>query len=722
MTHTCSAAVTRLRDWHRYLSALRQRRLWVWSGSVCVSALKPLWQAFPAPHVWIGAAPPEALPRDVHFLTLKQARTQLGREVGTLVVDAREQFDADAFGAIAGALTGGGVAIVVTADTVGAADGLFDQWRRQVMAEDPYVLSIPDGGLAALPIPPAQPVSPSRGAAVPPIVRSESRLAWPLAQQQAITADQRQALMVLKGAPERAVTVLTAARGRGKSAVLGLAVAAWLQEGAFETLWLTAPRAVAVEALFERVQCLCPEGRRDGNRFQLGERALQFIAPDALIQQLQDEGTALPEVLLVDEAAALPLPFLRRWLSRCPHVVLSTTLHGYEGSAHGFTDYIQQLQQRLHSQTHAAGVLHYELLMPIRWAADDPLEALTARLLRLEAAPCPVLANGALHIETVGQAQLLAQPALLDQVFGLLVQAHYRTSPSDLQTLLDHPALSLWAACVASETGVSQVAAVVMAFDEGGLSEDLAQAVADGRRRPPGHLLPQTLALHTGNPEVARQRWRRITRIAVHPECRRQGIGSRLLAHVHHASAQDGIDLLGVSFGGKPSTLAFWQHNGFTTVRVGLKDDTVTGERAVMMARECRKSHVSVASLSGLFWPTFIVQLAFELAELSPMRVAALLRDRHKSLPPTDGTERDALRRFGEEKAPLASVRPFLQRALLRYADALTLEEVAVMAGMLLQGRSETWAKTQLPQLAGKRAFEQWLRGKVALWARYSAC
>lgn len=717
MTQACSAAVARLQCWQRYLTAMRQRRLVEWSGVKNPAILAPVWQVFPTPHVWIGAELPTVLPESVRFLNLKQARTQLGREVGTLVIDARTAFDADAFGAIAGALIGGGVVVLLTSVDAKPVNG-FEQWRRRVMADDPDVLTVPTGGLKDLPLPPAIPASCTGYGKTPACSSLLPSSVWQAVKQQAVTADQADAIDILYGAPQRALTLLSAARGRGKSAALGLAVAAWLQEGNLNTLWLTAPRAASVDALFERVQALCPQGVRDGNQFQWGASTVRFIAPDALSQYLQESDAVAPALLVVDEAAALPLPFLKCWLEACPHVVLSTTQHGYEGSAQGFAHHIQQMSE----QANANGYQCCELDMPIRWAANDPLERLTTRLLCLDAAPCSSLNDGDWHIEALKPQYLVAQPELLHEVFGLLVKAHYRTTPSDLQTLLDHPSLSLWVGFVkASASSASQVAAVVMTFDEGGLEAELAQAVADGRRRPPGHLLPQTLALHTGDAGVARQRWRRITRIAVHPQCRRQGLGSRVLAHVHQCAQREGIDQLGVSFGGKLSTLAFWQRNGFTAVRVGLKDDTVTGERAIMMARACG-STTAVAAISAQFWPTFIIQLAFELASMSPVLIAALLRDQYKELPALDDVEHDAIRRFGDEKAPLASVRQPLQRALLRNAHRLIQEDCAVLAGVLLQGRSEPWVRAQLPQLAGKRAVEQWLRAKVALWARYSAC
>ena len=715
MTDTHTATIACLQRWQCYLAATRQRRLWVWpTSNVSDHDLNAFWQVFAGPHLWIGDDVMPNLPVVVRPLGWKQARTQLGQEAGSLVIDARTHVDADALGAVTGALKGGGVVIMLVEE---APHGRFEQWCRQLWADDRSVITVDSQGLSALPLPPSMPSCHDTHTAVGPAVAIGSS-PWDIIRQQTATADQQNALDCLQGAPARALTVLTAARGRGKSAALGMAIAAWLHDGDFEQLWLTAPRAAATHALFDHLQRHCPAGTREGNHFTLAGKTVHFLAPDVLTQQLENEGLC-PALLLVDEAAALPLPFLQQWLACCPHVVLSTTLHGYEGSAHGFSHFLDRYTAQ--SAFSPSSFCHCVLATPVRWANDDPLEALVTRMLCLDARPWAQLDAGPMRIEAVSQSQLLEQSALLHQIFGLLVQAHYRTSPSDLQTLLDHPALSLWIARVDERATAPHVIAVVMAFDEGALSTELAEAVTNGRRRPRGHLLPQTLALHAGDPAIAQQRWRRITRIAVHPQRQRQGIGSLLLKHVYQCCQREGVDLLGASFGGKCSTLAFWQRNNFSAVRVGLKDDTVTGERAVMVAQACH-DHALLPSLRSSFWSTFRIQLAFELATLSPTLVAMLLNEPSIPVPSLSAEERAAVYRFGCEKAPLASVRPLLQQALLRHAGTLSAIDRAVMAGVLFQGRSETWARAQLPQLAGKRAFEQWLREKVALWSRNSAC
>lgn len=66
--------------------------------------------------------------------------------------------------------------------------------------------------------------------------------------------------------------------------------------------------------------------------------------------------------------------------------------------------------------------------------------------------------------------------------------------------------------------------------DEGGLSQELSQAVWAGFRRPRGNLVAQSLAAHGSNPLAATLRGRRVSRIAVHPARQREGTGQQLIA------------------------------------------------------------------------------------------------------------------------------------------------------------------------------------------------
>lgn len=78
--------------------------------------------------------------------------------------------------------------------------------------------------------------------------------------------------------------------------------------------------------------------------------------------------------------------------------------------------------------------------------------------------------------------------------------------------------------------GENEIAGALWLVDEGGLSQELSQAVWAGFRRPRGNLVAQSLAAHGSNPLAATLRGRRVSRIAVHPARQREGVGQQLIA------------------------------------------------------------------------------------------------------------------------------------------------------------------------------------------------
>ena len=119
--------------------------------------------------------------------------------------------------------------------------------------------------------------------------------------------------------------MLSADRGRGKSAVLGLAGERRLAESG--------------SGLDDSGDGPFP--RYSGDTFAHAERALaemperlaglSYVSPDRVAQ-----GDVLADLLLVDEAAAIPTPLLEAMLARHSRIVFATTEHGYEGTGRGF--------------------------------------------------------------------------------------------------------------------------------------------------------------------------------------------------------------------------------------------------------------------------------------------------------------------------------------------------------------------------------------------------
>ncbi|GAA0582141.1 tRNA(Met) cytidine acetyltransferase TmcA [Halomonas salifodinae] len=725
--------------WRGALAERRWRGL-VWlagDAEACRARACGLWNAAAwARPLWIANHLPAGFAE--HGLPPGKARTRLGGEHDLVVIDAQgegEGFDPEAFGALAGTLRAGGLLVLLTPEDWGARPD--DDYRR--LAEHPYrVEQLSARYLARLArlLADAPEVLGWRPGTPPaPPLLGEAAPAMSSPDADCLTPDQAEAVARLVKLRRRRPLVLTADRGRGKSAALGIACARWLAAGE-PRIVLTAPRPAALEALFERLAALCPEGRRQGNDFRLeaSGQAVCFLAPDALMAALDaGEIDANGGLLLVDEAAAIPAPLLGRWLRHFPRLIFATTVHGYEGSGRGFALRFREHLDRLAPQWRGLS-----LSTPVRWAPGDPLEALTDRLLLLDAEPpdppamLPPVSTlsrrrlllldaepadppaalppvSTLSRRRLRRAELAVDEPHLRALFGLLVQAHYRTQPSDLRQLLDGPGLHI----TSLEAGGTPLA-VTLCVEEGGFSAELAERVARGERRPRGHLLAQSLAAHAGSRAALRARLRRVMRIAVHGECRRQGLGEALLATELAQARHDGIDLLGASFGAEPGLLAFWRAAGFRTVRLGLTREASSGEHAAMVVCPTSPAGEALAAeLAGAFQALLPSLLAFELKALEPELALALLAE--GEAPALTPAQRRDLEDVAFARRAPALARPALQAALRRaLARGAPHDDHAwLLVAALFQGRDTAWLARVLT-LSGRREVEVRLRQALA--------
>ncbi len=522
--------------------------------------------------LWVTSSPSGHGPAVV----AEKLRPRLGSELDALVFDAWAGFEPDAFGAATGMVRGGGVVLLLTpslAEWPNHADPAlqrFTSWpssyrdiRSRFLLRFAQIISTSDtiqrisqeDALPELPFPP------------PATVFNPEKICRTIDQQRAVNA----ICHVVHGHRRRPL-VLTADRGRGKSSALGIAAAQLLRHG-LPRILVTAPGLDAAAVVFQQARRLLPDAESSRGALQWKGRHIRFAAPDRLIRQPQ---TA--DLLLVDEAAAIPAPLLEILLKQYARIVFSTTLHGYEGTGRGFSIRFRDTLNRL---TPGWRALH--LSRPIRWAENDPLEQFTFRALLLNASPATDKAMESASPKScklvqLERDQLLNNEPLLSELFGLLVLAHYRTRPADLRNLLDGPALSIYALL---HNG--HVAATALVVREGGLDEALAKQVWLGRRRIHGHLLAQSLAVHAGFPEAAQLRYARIMRLAVHPAAQRRGLGTRLVTELVRKGADEGVDAIGTSFGATPELLDFWHRAAFRTVRLGLRREASSGSHAAFM-------------------------------------------------------------------------------------------------------------------------------------------
>ncbi|HAG9686089.1 TPA: tRNA(Met) cytidine acetyltransferase [Escherichia coli] len=504
------------------------RRLLVLSGEErwCFDHALKLRDALPGDWLWISPQPDAE-----NHCSPSALQTLLGREFRHAVFDARHGFDAAAFAALSGTLKAGSWLVLLLP--------VWDEWENQPDADSLRWSDCPDPIATPHFVQHFKRVLTANNDAILwrqnqpfSLAHFTPRTDWHPATG-APQPEQQQLLQQLLTMPP-GVAAVTAARGRGKSALAGQLISRIAGSAI-----VTAPAKAATDVLAQFA----------GEKFR-------FIAPDALLAS--DEQA---DWLVVDEAAAIPAPLLYQLVSRFPRTLLTTTVQGYEGTGRGFLLKFCARFPHLH---------RFELQQPIRWAQGCPLEKMVSEALVFDDENFTHTPQGNIVISAFEQTLWRSEPETPLKVYQLLSGAHYRTSPLDLRRMMDAPGQHFLQAA-----GGNEIAGALWLVDESGLSQELSQAVWAGFRRPRGNLVAQSLAAHGSNPLAATLRGRRVSRIAVHPTRQREGTGRQLIAgalqYIHD------LDYLSVSFGYTEELWRFWQRCGFVLVRMGNHREASSG-------------------------------------------------------------------------------------------------------------------------------------------------
>ncbi|XP_026864626.2 RNA cytidine acetyltransferase [Electrophorus electricus] len=369
----------------------------------------------------------------------------------------------------------------------------------------------------------------------------------------------------------RSTVALTAARGRGKSAALGLALAAAVAFG-YSNIFVTSPSPDNLHTLFEFIfkgfdalqyqehldyeiiQSLNPEFNKAVvrvNIFKEHRQTIQYIHPADAVKLGQ------AELVAIDEAAAIPLPLVKKLLG--PYLVfLSSTINGYEGTGRSLSlKLIQQLrqqsadsQQSLSAENKmtstarlvAARTLHeVSLHESIRYAPGDAVEKWLNEILCLDCLSVPRIISGCPLPETcdlyyVNRDTLFcyhkASETFLQRLMSLCVASHYKNSPNDLQMLSDAPAYHLF--CLLppvppTHNSLPEVLAVVQMCLEGEISrQSILNSLSRGKKAS-GDLIPWTVSEQFQDSEFGGLSGGRVVRIAVNPDYQGMGYGTRAL-------------------------------------------------------------------------------------------------------------------------------------------------------------------------------------------------
>ncbi|GAB4850393.1 hypothetical protein Ancab_029698 [Ancistrocladus abbreviatus] len=354
---------------------------------------------------------------------------------------------------------------------------------------------------------------------------------------------------------------LTASRGRGKSAALGLAIAGAIAAG-YSRIFVTAPSPDNLKSLFEfickglhalnfeehihydLVKSSNPELRRAIIQININKgykQVVQYIQPQDCVKLSQ------AELLVIDEAAAIPLPIVKLLLG--PYLVfMSSTVNGYEGTGRSlslklFSHLEKQNLIPAESDSSQSGRIFQKIEMkePIRYACGDPIESWLNMLLCLDATNSTPPIDRFPHptecsLYYVNRDTLFSfhkeSEIFLQRMMCLYVSSHYKNSPNDLQLMADAPAHHLFVLLGPvdeSRNILPDIFCVIQVCLEGQISRKSAQLSLQMGRLPSGDQIPWKLCEEFDNTDFPTFSGVRIVRIAVHPSALGHGYGSAAL-------------------------------------------------------------------------------------------------------------------------------------------------------------------------------------------------
>jgi N-acetyltransferase 10 len=378
------------------------------------------------------------------------------------------------------------------------------------------------------------------------------------------TFDQARALLTFTEAISNksilTTVVLTAARGRGKSAVLGLATSAAVAYG-YGNIYITAPNPENLNTyfafLFIGLKILNYEENKHFKIIQ--DSKLKFIAKiEVFCTHRQNITFILPneienikeriDLLIIDEAASIPISILD-YINGSFIVFMGTTTSGYEGTGKYFTlKFIKKLKEKLQNNCSlkkmAISFQEITLNEPIRYSSNDPVEKWLNEFLCLDNELPSILLNGCpdpkyCKLFLVDRNALFSShkvaSCFLQKIFSLLVSVHYKNSPDDLQMLCDAPShriLVFITPLALSLVILPDILGVVHISYEGQISHKFVEKYLNKTIRINGDLIPWVISKEFIDSSFAELSGLRIIRLVVHPDVQNMGYGSKLLKNL----------------------------------------------------------------------------------------------------------------------------------------------------------------------------------------------
>ncbi len=432
---------------------------------------------------------------------------------------------------------------------------------------------------------------------------------------------------------ERKAVVITADRGRGKTAVLGI-VTPYLIWRMFKVLkrpsriMVVAPTPYAVQTYFK---FLLKGLVKTGVKFKVKESGglitvvnsklarVEYVVPRRAMVEKD-----LADIIIVDEAAGIDVPVLWKITEGARYMIFSSTIHGYEGAGRGFS--IRFLRRLEMDESVEIEKIHMN--EPIRYGKGDPIEKWLYDVLLLDAQPAELddedvkaIKDGKLEFTLIDKDKLFEDEKMLREFFGIYVLAHYRNRPSDIVILSDMPNHLPFRVSVNGKTVCSLHIAV-----EGRMDDETIKKIAGGYK-PKGQIIPDLMLKHYWDYEFPKLVGLRIVRIATHPSVMNMGIGSFALQKIIEWAMERDMDWVGSGFGVSPELLRFWIKNGFIPIHITPQRNEVSGEHTVIVIYPL-KMHIQnkIEEINRDFVRRLIEYLSDELRDLETETALSLLK------------------------------------------------------------------------------------------------
>ncbi|KAM0680824.1 N-acetyltransferase 10 [Glugoides intestinalis] len=446
---------------------------------------------------------------------------------------------------------------------------------------------------------------------------------------------------------DQSITSVLAARGRGKSVALGLAIAKAIDSN-FSSILISALFIENVQSIFDFI--INGLNRLGYKKMQDYKVIYAFEGKKRLIKKIEiirgyrrvvdyihpfEELTVHSNLLVIDEAASIPLPHLKKLLnSRL--VFMASTINGYEGTGRVFRTKLAEYSQ---------GENTLEMVEPIRYSLGDEIEKWLYQELLLEPKTRNIQkslipADCTLHYVNK-DALFSGTPKTeesLEEIFSLFISSHYRNSPNDLQILSDSPNHELFVLMASSRV----ICAIQVSF-EGKCDENSF--------KKEGNLIPWVIFDNYFDNKFLESFGARIVRIAVHPNTLSMGYGSmvisKLTAFLEASNSESlgvafedksvlfhqlsnirtpKISWIGSSFGVTERLLNFWKKAGFNPICIKQTPSKTTGEFSTVVLKACDNACSSyLVSIEPLFSQRFVPLLSYSFRDMPPTLVLSLI-------------------------------------------------------------------------------------------------